>query len=218
VLSRDYPISAVYHDTPLAPQGILAPPGEYIVRLTVNGHEFMQPLVIKADPRVKATTEDYAQQYGLEQKLIAALHQDYSALQEVRSLRAQLSELKPRAQGAAADSISKLDQQAGALEGGGGGFGAGLSGSQAQSLARLNGTLAHLFEVVGLADAAPTTQAVAAADKVQQSLTASLNRWNQVKGGITTLNQQLQSSGLPTIDLQRPAPPQPEDDGGGDEP
>jgi len=217
-LTRDYPISAVYHDTPLAPQGILAPPGEYIVRLTVNGHEFMQPLVIKADPRVKATPDDYAQQYALEQKLIDALHQDYSALQEVRSLRAQLSSLKARAQGATADSISKLDEQAGALEGGRGGFGASMSGPQAQSLSRLNGALAHLFEVAGLADAAPTTQAVAAAGTVQQSLTATLNRWNEVKKGIGALNQQLQSSGLPTIDLRRPAPPQPEDDGGGDEP
>ena len=217
-LSRDYPISAIYHDTPLTPQGILAPPGEYIVRLTVDGHEFMQPLVIKADPRVKAAPEDYAQQYALEQKLIDALHQDHSALEEVRSLRAQLVPLKSRAQGATADSISKLDQQAGALEGGRGGFGAAMSGPQAQSLSRLNGALAHVYEVVGLADAAPTTQAVAAANAVQQSLTATVNQWNEVKNGIGPLNRQLQSAGLPTIDLGRPAPPQPEDDGGGDEP
>ena len=217
-LSRDYPISAVYRDTPLAPQGILAPPGEYIVRLTVNGREFMQPLVIKADPRVKATPDDYAQQYALEQKLIDALHQNYSALQEVRSLRAQLSNLKPRAKGATADSISKLDQQAGAIEGGRGGFGASLSGPQAQNLTRLNAALAHLFEVAGLADAAPTTQAVAASGTVQQSLTATLHRWNELKNGIGPLNQQLQSSGLPIIDLRRSAPQQPEDDGGGDEP
>ncbi|HKR31094.1 MAG TPA: hypothetical protein VJT08_11480, partial [Terriglobales bacterium] len=218
VLTRDYPISAVYHDTPPAPQGILAPPGEYIVRLIVNSREFMQPLVVKADPRVKATEDDYAQQYALEQKLIDALQQDYSALQEVRSLRAQLSNLRSRAQGATADSISKLDQQATALEGGRGGFGASMSGPQAQSLSRLNGSLAHLYEVVGLADAAPTTQAVAATNTVQQSLTATLNRWNEVKGGLSALNQELQGSGLPTIDLHRPAPPQAEDDSGGDEP
>jgi len=154
----------------------------------------------------------------MEQKLIDALHQDYTALEEVRSLRAQLAKLRSRAQGATADSISKLDQQAAVLEGGRGGFGAPMSGPQAQSLSRLNGALVHVYEVVGLADAAPTTQAVAAANSVQQSLTATLNRWNEVKSGIAALNQQLQNSGLPTIDLRRPAPPQAEDDSGGDEP
>jgi photosystem II stability/assembly factor-like uncharacterized protein len=215
-LNRDYPISAIFHDTPLTPQGIFAPPGEYIVRLTVGGHESMQPLVIKADPRVKATPDDYAQQFALEQKLVDALQQDYTALQELRSLRAQLKDVKLRARGASADSISKLDQQAAALEGSGGGFGAALGGQQ--SLARLNGALSHLYEVAGLADAAPTTQTDAAADKIQQSLSAALARWNEVKSGVDPLNQQLKSAGLPTIDLKRPAPAQPEDDGGGDEP
>ncbi|HVH85141.1 MAG TPA: hypothetical protein VM912_00335, partial [Terriglobales bacterium] len=218
VLSRDYPISAIYHNTPLAPQGILAPPGEYVVRLTVAGHEFMQPLVIKADPRVKATADEYAQQFALEQKLSDYLHQDYAALQEIRSLRAQLKGIQPRGRGAIADSISKLDQQASVLEGSSGGFGASLSGSQSQSLRRLNAALAHLYEVAGLADAAPTAQAVAAANKAQQNLAAVLSRWNETKSGISALNQQLQGAGLPTIDLRRPAPAQAEEDEGGDQP
>src|SRR5437868_6826864 len=218
VLSRDYPISAIYHDTPLAPQGILAPPGEYVVRLTVNGHEFMQPFVVKADPRAKASDEDLQQQYAIEQRMVNALHDDYSNVQELRSLRAQLNDLKPRAKGALADSISKLDQQAGALEAGGGGFGANLSGPQAQSLTRLNSALAHVYEVVSVADAAPTTQAVAAADKVEKALAAAIARWNEVKAEITSVNRQLQSGGLPAIDLKKPAPAPPEDEGGGDEP
>ncbi|HWC17563.1 MAG TPA: hypothetical protein VG498_11145, partial [Terriglobales bacterium] len=104
------------------------------------------------------------------------------------------------------------------IEGSGGGFGASLTGAQAQSLTRLNAALAHLYEVAGLADTSPTTQALAATDTVQRSLTAALNRWTEVKAGIAPLNQQLQNSGLPTIDLRRPAPPAPEDDAGGDEP
>ena len=118
---------------------------------------------------------------------------------------------------ALADSISKLDQQAAAVEGSGAGFGASLS-PQAQSLTRLNGALAHIYDVVSLADAAPTTQAVAAADQLEKALTSETSKWNEVKKGIAPLNQQLRSGGLPAIDLKKPAPAQAEDEGGGDEP
>ena len=43
------PISAIYHDTPER-QGDWMPPGAYIVKLTVNGHSYQQPLEVKADP------------------------------------------------------------------------------------------------------------------------------------------------------------------------
>ena len=205
-LNRDYPISAIYHDTPLAPQGILAPPGNYSVRLTANGRQYTQPLVIKEDPRVNVSESDLAQQFELEEKLVNAIHADYAALEQLRSLRAQLRDLKPRAQGSAADAISKLDQQAAAVEGSGGGFGASLAGPQAQNLRRMNGALVHVYDIVSAADAAPTTQAVAAGNQLQQSLVAVFQKWEEVKNGVGSLNQQLQSAGLPAVDLNKPAP------------
>ena len=50
----EYPISAVPHDTPRTPQGPLALPGTYRVRLTANGKALTAPLTIKIDPRVAA--------------------------------------------------------------------------------------------------------------------------------------------------------------------
>jgi hypothetical protein len=47
----EYPISAIFQDTPGA-QGEWMPPGTYTVKLTVNGKSYTQPLVVKADPRV----------------------------------------------------------------------------------------------------------------------------------------------------------------------
>jgi hypothetical protein len=83
-------------------------------------------------------------------------------------------------------------------------------------LARLNTSLAHVYEVVSAADAAPTTQALAASEQLQQSLSEALSRWNQLKAAVTSLNQQLQSVGA-SIDLNKPTPPS-EDGGGEDEP
>ena len=48
---RTFPISAIYRDTPSEPQGPLALPGEYIVRLTANGQTQTQKLTLRQDPR-----------------------------------------------------------------------------------------------------------------------------------------------------------------------
>jgi photosystem II stability/assembly factor-like uncharacterized protein len=46
----EYPISAIYQDTP-GEQGEWMPPGNYLVKLTVDGHAYTQPLIVKPDPR-----------------------------------------------------------------------------------------------------------------------------------------------------------------------
>jgi hypothetical protein len=46
----EYPISAIYQDTPGA-QGEWMPPGVYTVKLTVDGRTYTQPLIVKPDPR-----------------------------------------------------------------------------------------------------------------------------------------------------------------------
>jgi photosystem II stability/assembly factor-like uncharacterized protein len=46
----EYPISAIYQDTPGA-QGEWMPPGRYTVKLTVEGRSYTQPLLVKPDPR-----------------------------------------------------------------------------------------------------------------------------------------------------------------------
>src|SRR5271157_5128186 len=60
VLTRDYPISAIYHDTPLYPLGATVLPGQYSLVLSVGGKSFsqtLQTLDVKMDPRVKTSPE-----------------------------------------------------------------------------------------------------------------------------------------------------------------
>ena len=51
-LQQDLPISAVPHDTPRVPEGVLVVPGRYTVRLDVDGRTVERPLVVAMDPRV----------------------------------------------------------------------------------------------------------------------------------------------------------------------
>ena len=219
VLTRDYPISAIYHDTPLYPLGATVLPGQYTLILTVNAKQYTQPLNIRMDPRVKTSPEDLRRQFELDQKIADALHKDYEALQQVRSLRSQLKALAgrgPHAKEAAnnsktaaiAKTAGELEAKAAAIEGEEGDYRTRyLSTPEGRSLARLNGGLNALVSALDTADAAPTTQQVAMFAELDKALEEQLSAWAQLKSrNIPELNDQLKKAGLPPIDLQKPVP------------
>src|SRR6185436_10532347 len=102
------PIAAVPHDTVPVPSGPWAPPGQYTVKLTVNGKSYTQPLTLKMDPRVKTPALGLAQQFTLSKQLYDGQVAVQNALAEIRALRAKTAG-------------TPVDQKLAALEGGGGG-------------------------------------------------------------------------------------------------
>ena len=106
-----------------------------------------------------------------------------AARREVRALRAQLRERREKA-GPAADALAALDRKAAALEGGergprGGGRRGPVGGEP--SLGRVAGELGSLLGLLQEADAAPTTQAVAAVEAAKAELAGLLRRWKELK-------------------------------------
>ncbi len=167
-LRHDYPISAIYHDTPRHPLGAAAMPGQYSVVLTVDGKGYTQPLIVKMDPRVKISAAALQQQFTLATKLTGMLRQDYEALQEIRAMRSKLKQ------------NPELDKQAAAIQGSGGGRGFEAA-EGGDSLTRLNGELTTVLGVIEGADATPATQAVAAVAELERKLTALLVRVRDLK-------------------------------------
>jgi photosystem II stability/assembly factor-like uncharacterized protein len=186
-LAHTYPIAAIYHDTPSEPLGPWALPGDYVVKLTVDGKTYSQPLTVKMDPRVKTPLTGLTQQYTLARSLWAAMNDEYAALQEVRKLRASIRDRQ--------GTLDALDQKLAALEGVGGGrrggapAGEGAAGSgrrgggddASASLTRLNGELAQILEIVDGSERAPTTQATAAAAELTRSTAETLAKWKVLK-------------------------------------
>ena len=204
-LEHEYPISAIYHDTPRYPLGPAVLPGKFTVKLTAGGTSYTQPLTIKMDPRVKTSPAGLQQQFELEMKITEAIHRDYDALQQLRKVRSQLKDLRQRAgQGPTADVIIALEKTLTELEGSKGGFGAQyLSTSEGRSLARLNSALSSLLGIVDSADAAPTTQAIGMFGDVQQALEQQLSRWQEIrKQEIPTLNATIRQAGLSPINVE----------------
>jgi photosystem II stability/assembly factor-like uncharacterized protein len=206
VLEHEYPISAIYHDTPRYPLGAAVLPGKYKVTLSAGGKSFTQTLEVRMDPRVKTPPQDLRRQFELDQKIADALHKDYEALRQVRSLRSQLKSLSGQA--AVAKSAADLEAKAAAIEGEEGGYGARyLSTPEGRSLSRLNSGLAAIISALDSADAAPTTQELAMFAELEKALQEQLSAWDQLKSKeIQELNQQLKKTGLPPIDLQKPVP------------
>jgi photosystem II stability/assembly factor-like uncharacterized protein len=208
VLDHEYPISAIYHDTPRYPLGAAVLPGQYNISLTVDGKHYTQPLHLRMDPRVKTSPDDLHSQFELDRKIADALHRDYQALQQVRSLRSQLKALTERRPSPEiAKTIAALEAKAAALEGDGGGYGTRfLSTPEERSLARLNTGLGAVLSALDSADAAPTTQQSGMFADLEKALTAQLASWEQMKSkDVADLNAQLSKAGLPVIDVQRPA-------------
>src|SRR6202021_1601374 len=116
-LNKEFPISAIAHDTPLLPLGAWALPGSYTVRLTVDAQQFTQPLTLKMDPRIKTPVQDLQRQPSLESGAVSGMNQSFDALGQVQSVRAQLKESAAKARGKLADSLEELDKQCAALAG-----------------------------------------------------------------------------------------------------
>jgi photosystem II stability/assembly factor-like uncharacterized protein len=201
-LEHEYPISAIHHDTPRTPLGPAVLPGKYSVKLTVNGTSYVQPLMIKMDPRVKTPEGGLRQQFDLEMKINEAMRRDYQTLQQVRSLRQQLKNLAERTrQGQVRELLTALESKAAELEGSEGGYGTTfLSTPEGRSLARLNAGLNSLLAVVDSADVAPTIQAVSTFNDLNSALDQQLAHWDEIKSkDVPELNLKLKRSGLPQL-------------------
>jgi hypothetical protein len=149
---------------------------------------------------VRTSPEDLRRQFDLDRKIAEALHADYEALQQVRSLRSQLKALAGHA--AIAKLAAELDAKAAVIEGGEGGR--YLSTPEGRSLSRLNSGFGAVVTALDTADAAPTTQQVAMVAELDTALSEQLSAWSQIKAkDIPALNEQLKKAGLPLIDLQK---------------
>jgi photosystem II stability/assembly factor-like uncharacterized protein len=203
-LDHEYPISAIYRDTPRYPLGPAVVPGVYAVKLTANGKSYDQRLTIQMDPRVKTSQKDLIAQVTLETGITDAMHSDFVALTQVRDLRTRLKSLKQSHSANIPRQVEELAKDAADLEGTEGGYGATfLTGPAGNSLARLNGALTNLLATVDSADSAPTTQAVEMFEHVQRALDQQLGRWKEIQTKeIPTTNEALKRVGMPTIDLK----------------
>lgn len=208
-LEYEFPISAIVHNTPLYPLGARPLPGNYTVKLTVDGKSYTQPLVLKMDPRIQTSLADLRMQYEMEMGAVEGMNESYEALEQVKSVRDQLKELKGKIVGKEklAKQFIALDDQCAQLEGATqrSFYGVPPSGKQPENFSTINQHFSAILGVADSADAAPTTQATATYQDFEASEISLGRRWNALREHqIVDLNGELNKAGLSTIDPSKP--------------
>ncbi len=189
--------------------GPLAVPGDYQVRLTVDGKSQTQPFQIVPDPRLQVTADDLKKQFDLMQAIIGKVTQVHDAVRQIRDVRAQITALNkrlteeknPRAK-ALADAGSTLDKKMTEVE-------EALIQTKAKSgqdvlnyPIRLNNQLVALGGIVSSADAAPTKQDYDMFDELGEQADKQLAKWNEiVKTDLAAYNQLVRDNAIPAVGL-----------------
>jgi hypothetical protein len=179
----NYGMQAIDHDTPATNEAPWVMPGQFTLRLRVNGKSYQQPLTVKMDPRVRTPLADLTQQFGLSKQLYDDILTAAKCLDEARSVRKQIEQKKASAgPGATADSLDAFDKKVVAIAGGGGsGRGRFAPAGGPDTIASVQGALSGLLRVVQGADLAPTPQAVAAAADRRKAFAALMEQWRALK-------------------------------------
>jgi hypothetical protein len=208
---RYAPPAALSHGNAYA-DGAWAPPGQYTVKLTVDGKTYQEPLTVAHDPRVTIPEAAYQQQFELARKVEAEQAKLAAATGEAHKLHAALQKAGEGANGDLKQSIDALDAKVVAA--------ADISKAtnpynawtippnNVQTFGYLVGALRSLMQAVdGGADAAPSPDAQSGYTKLSGLLDASLQKWNTLKASeLSALNAELKASGKKPINVVQEKP------------
>ena len=193
-LRREYPISAIPHNTPRSPQGPRVLPGTYTVKLTADGKTYSAALTLKMDPRVKTPASALQQMFDAQVKLARIMTETSRAVRQARSAQQQIEKLSRDGGAVTLEAIGKRIKAE--LEGG------GFSGPApaAATLMSLNGQASALYGDVDSADAAPSAALAAAVEKVAGEYPAVKARWTGLLAELKAARPEIQIDTKPTAD------------------
>lgn len=192
-LSHSYEINANPGLTPASPEGPMAMPGVYTIRLTVDGKSYTQTVTVKNDPRSPATLADVRAQHDLLMKIYSGTRESWDGYNQVAAMRPAVAALtaanQPAEVVAAAKAFdAKLDSVGGAAAGGRrGGFRGGPQ--PPPTFERLNGSMAGQLTALDNGDMAPTRATLRGYAESCTQLKTTIASWKTVNTrDLTTLN------------------------------
>ena len=197
---------AFYSDQ--GPQGPIAMPGQYTVRLTAGGQSQTQPLELTIDPRMKdMKMDDLQKQFDLAMQVRDANNDLHRGVNQIRALRAELKAMHQRFDGDAklkplVDQADALDKKMTPVEERL--IQVNMKGSEA-NLAfpnMLNEQLDSFSAIVQAGDGAPTRQQYEVFKMLRTQLDEQLAAWKQIMSAdVPAFNELVKNSNVPALYL-----------------
>jgi hypothetical protein len=215
--SHSYEINANYMETPASPEGPLALPGIYTVKLTVEGKSYTQTVTVKNDPRSPATAAELAAQGALQRKVYDGIRAAWDGNHQVAVLRKAVTDTnKPSLPADVTAALTAFDTKIGAIGGRAGGRGAGPGGGggaqpagaapPAPNFAAIHGALLRQLATLDSGDMAPNESMTKVFESSCKDLkTAAVNWTAAIATDLPALNAVLTKAGAAPISAASPA-------------
>jgi photosystem II stability/assembly factor-like uncharacterized protein len=192
-LPPTYPISAVYKNTAPAATSPWVMPGDYTVKLHVNGQIFSQPLIIKMDPRIKTSMADLQKQHDLSMLCYESRKSITKTSKETVSLHTQIKAVAAQAHDDLHSSLHHLDEKIISVEN-------SKPGTTLKSFNEVYNSFASLFNLLQESDMPPLNSTVEAVKASKKELEKLYAYWDKIKKiDIPKLNNELKKAGLSEI-------------------
>jgi hypothetical protein len=195
-IEPEYPMAAIFWNTPAGATAPWVLPGDYQVVLTANGKSYSQPLTVKMDPRVRATGQALNEQFDLSRKLYELRPTLIPIGEAFVALATEVSKAKERA----ANNPAKehLDAFAKKMEE----FAPPNARPGAAPSFHLLDSVERLFGILEGVDAAPTSAVNTAVAEILRTAPAVAEKWRAlISRDLPALNQDLERAGLGKIEL-----------------
>src|SRR5438876_6448737 len=178
-------------------------PGNYQVKLTVDGQTLTENFEVKSDPRLTTTAADYAKQLDLSLKIRDKLTETHNAIIQIRDMKKQVDDLVKRVGPQSkpiADGGNALNRKLTEVE-------EALYQTKNQSSQdplnfpiRLNNKLAALLGVVARSETPPNDQSFAVYEELTAQINAQLQKLSQImKTDVPAFNQLVKDQNIPAI-------------------
>jgi photosystem II stability/assembly factor-like uncharacterized protein len=189
----DQSSGAVPEDTSFVPEGPMALPGNYTVKLTADGASYTQPVLLKQDPRLDnspAALDGMRRQLALSQQIIAVISASKNAYEQANGLDAKLSSLRA---GVSSELVKTLRTQIAELTGTIEDASIGLSGGSyavppvkgVTSFSRINGQASALLEMVeSTSDQAPVPSLYRTYSDLCRDFNATFGAWQSLQAKV----------------------------------
>ncbi len=189
----DQSSGAVPEDTSFVPEGPMALPGNYTVKLTADGASYTQPVLLKQDPRLDnspAALDGMRRQLALSQQIIAVISASKNAYEQANGLDAKLSSLRA---GVSSELVKTLRTQIAELTGTLEDASIGLSGGSyavppvkgTTSFSRINGQASALLEMVeSTSDQAPVPSLYRTYSDLCRDFNATFGAWQSLQAKV----------------------------------